>query len=816
MAKWQWLAAGAALGVSSGALAQEAVPPASGAETAAAADAVDPTEIVVTARRTAERLQDVPIAVSAITGDQIAATGARGLEDIARQTPGFSFERTTGTVAQPVIRGQAQARLTNPVQNVATFFNGIYLQRPYQVDSELLDLERVEVIKGPQSALFGRNAFAGAISYITRKPDLEERSARLEATIGNRDRRELKGAVSVPLAPGVISLGLAGSTTEFDGTWRNNHPLADASGGAVRTRGRVGGYDNQGFLAQLRIQPSDILELNAFWNRRDIFIESPANYQIASRGLVSAFNLNNCTPFEAPAQARLGTNALICGKLPATPVLAAGEPRAPGIVADPRSFSQDSRTNVGGVTLDLEASEALSFTYQLGHTDADALSFGTLSRDPQRGASGLVGPFAGFNGRVFFDSRGNGEIRSTSHELRANFEREAFRVLVGGYAARVRDFDYGASYATTPNSTAELNNILFPLGDLFPPGFSATNRRERVRGLFGLVSAEVVEGVRITAEGRETWERIRQQAATFPARTPVGTQFEREFQYFTPRLTVDWKPNDDTLVYASAARGVKSGGFNPAATLPAERVYAPEKNWTYEIGAKTDLLSTLTVNAAAFYVDWTSLQVNRSQTGGTIGTPLIIGNVGGAEVTGFEAQAVWRPIEALTLNLGGSYSRSRFKDGIVDPTVPRALCQNPVTLPPGSPACPYNGDIGGNRIPRTPNLQVNAGAAWRSDIGELFGEALALTARADASYQDKMFVDNTNTAFVPSRFLVDASVGLDGGWWTLRAFVRNAFDRKYASYAFVTFAGSGAGSGVTYSPLLGDRRSFGATLGLRF
>lgn len=772
-----------------------------------------PDEIVVTARRTAEKLSDVPISVSALTAEQLAATGARGLEDVARQTPGFSFERTTGTLAQPVIRGQAQSRLTNPVQNVATFFNGIYLQRPYQVDSELLDLERVEVIKGPQSALYGRNAFAGAISYVTKKPDLESLKLSVDATIGTHERRELKGSVSVPLAKGMAALSLAASTSEFDGTWRNNNALAAGlAGDAVRTKGRLNGYDNQGFLAQLRVKPSDVVEFNAFWNRRDIFVESPANYQQSSIGLIGAFNVMNCTPFEAPAQARLGTNALYCGALPASPILATGEPRSPGLVADVRTFGQDSRTNVAGATLDVTPSDAVTLTYQFGHADADALGIGTLSRDPQRGV-GIPGPFAG---RVLFDSRGNGEIESDSHELRANYETASVRLLAGGYAAKVKDFDYGSSYAALPGA-APLSNTLFPAGDLFPPGFSATSRNERVRAVFGSAGLTLAEAFRVTVEARQTWERITQQAATFPARTLIGAQFSREFKYFTPRLTLDYKPGDDTLLYVSAARGVKSGGFNPAATLAAEQVFDPEKNWTYEAGVKTSVADgAIDLTAAVFHVDWSNLQVNRAQTGGTIGTPLIIGNVSGANVNGVEASAVWRPAEGLSLNAGISYSDAQFKNGAIDPVIPRALCQNPATLPVGAPACSYNGNIGGNTVPRAPALQANIGIGYRADIGKAFGSDLALVTRADVAHQGRLYTDNTNTAFAPSRTIVDASIGVDGGAWSLKAFVRNLFDQKYVSYAFATFAGSGAGSGVTYSPLLGDRRSGGVTLSFRY
>jgi iron complex outermembrane receptor protein len=778
--------------------------PVAGQETAAVGDVLV-GEIVVTARRTAEKLQDVPFSLSALSADRLNAVGARDLQDVARQVPGFAFERVNGTLAQPVMRGQAQNRLNSPVQNVATFFNGIYLQRPYQVDSDFLGLDRVEILKGPQSALFGRNAFSGAISFVTKRPDLEDIKLEAQAGIGNYDRRELRGTVSVPIG-GFAAISVAGSLHEFGGTWANNSAAAGLTGGAARTRGNLGGFDNTGFMVQARVKPFERLEINGFWNRRDIFLESIASYQAAAIGLISGFNVNNCTPFEAPAQARLGTNALICGALPTNPVLAPGEPRTPGLVADVRSFAQESRTDVIGASADLEISDEFVLSYLFGHTEADALSLGTLSRDPERGVS-VPGPFTG---RLLFDSRGNGEISSDSHEVRLSYDRKGLRLMLGGFASSVEDFDYGVSYAARPNTTDSFNLALFPAGDVFPPGFTASQRNERVRAIFGLASIEPIDGLRLTFEGRNTWERLRQQAQLFPSRTPVGAVFEREFQYFTPRFTVDYRVAPDVLVFANAARGVKSGGFNPNALLASERVFEPETNWSYEAGIKSTLdQGRLVLNAALFHVDWANLQANQVQTGGTVGTPLIIGNIAAAKVTGFEALAQWQATKAISINSSISYSNARYDEGTIDPVIPRALCQNPATLPPGSPPCPYNGNIGGRTIPRAPAWQANLGVGLREPVGNAFGKPLALIARFDAAWQSKQWVDTTNTAFIPERLIVDASIGIEQDNWSLRAYARNMFDRQYVSFSFATFAGSGTGSGVTYTPILGDRATFG-------
>jgi len=129
-------------------------------------------EIIVTARRREESLQDVPLAITALDAAALDSVGARGLEDIAARTVGFTYEpfANSGNTGYPVIRGLSTSFVSARVQNVGVFMDGIYLQRQGMFDPGLLDVQRVEVVKGPQNALYGRNAFAGAINYVTGQP----------------------------------------------------------------------------------------------------------------------------------------------------------------------------------------------------------------------------------------------------------------------------------------------------------------------------------------------------------------------------------------------------------------------------------------------------------------------------------------------------------------------------------------------------------------------------------------------------------------------------------------------------------------------
>lgn len=769
-------------------------------------DEGDAPEIVVTARRVGESINEVPLAISAVTSEQLDRIGARSLDEVSRFTPGFNFERTNGSLAQPVMRGQAQTRVTNPVQNVATFFNGIYLQRSYQVDSDLLELDRVEVIKGPQSALFGRNAFSGAISIVSRKPDFDDFRGKIEGTIGNHARREIRGSVSIPIG-GIAAFSVAGSVSDFDGTWRNeNAAAAGLSGPALLTSGRLNGFENRSVLAQLAVRPFDALQIDAFWSHRKISIETPPTYQMSSTLAIRAGNTMNCVPFAAPrSTAANGANALFCGSLPVRPLIAAGEARPAGILIDRRSNGQEGKSDVAGVTAAFNLTDSLSLTYQFGYTKADATNVATLSGDPINGSA-----FPFFRGQVLFDSRGNGDIESFTHELRAEYNKGPVRVLIGGLAGTVDDFSFGGTAFLTPNSTTPvLDNITTALS-----GFGATQRDERNRAIFGLVSISPLEGLTVSAEARQAWERITQQGVSATGAL-IGARFREEFSIFTPRFTVDYKPSDNWLIYASAAKGAKVGGFNvPTATNPltaAQQIFLPESNWTYELGVKAQLLDRrLSLEAALYHTDWTNLQGNQAVN---LGQPAIIQNLAGANINGFEVSAVARPSDALTFNFGLAFADAEFAVGTVDDTIPRALCTSLATCPTTGI---YSANIAGRDVPRAPKWQANAGVQYQSAIGSLFGNETDFIGRIDLSHIGRTAVDNSNTAFVGGRELVDASLGLSNDRWSLRFWAKNIFDKEYVSYSFTTFAGSGAGSGVTYGVLLGDRRTFGSTLSINF
>ena len=792
-------------------------------------------EITVTARKIEESLQQVPVAVTALTADDIATRGIQGLSDVARFTPGLSFESFSGPLAAPIIRGQTQTRIDLPVQNVASYFNGVYLQRNYMIDASLLEMARIEVIKGPQSALYGRNAFSGAINYVPRRAG-DELEISVEGTLGSYDRRDIKASISGPITENFGVL-LAAGHSEYDGSWRNNHPLASQG---PRTKGRLGGWDNQAALIALDFRPIETLEFQATYSWSSIDAEIRPSYNTSTPGLLNTFGSLNCSP---------GTNAfgvtanrLYCGKLPALPERNAQEQteeffRPEGLVVDPRADSQLGTSRLGTLSAAWDLNDELTVNYLFGFTNTNVNSNGSPARNPLIGnAAPPVGFLAPIAGRIGFDSQPNGGFSSRSHEIRVEWQPGDLirRATVGGFTSRSRDDASAWSRWATPLA-------LTPPEATFT--FQNQTRRDSVESFFGLVTLDVAPRFAITGELRWTEETLDLDArATSPgfipdpldSSAPVIRSQSDTFDYWTPRIALEFQATPDNLLYLSTARGVKSGGQVVPGRDPAQDVYQPEKNWTYEIGSKNDFLDgTLRTNIAAYFIDWTGIQgsVARNYPDAARddcvtacvppapGTPVpvIVGNLGDATVWGIELDGAWLLTDAWQIDYSFAFQRARYKSGQISQRAANAencdgvVCAETVRNELGQPI--DGARIGGNQLERQPELQMALGLQYDFNLAGLPG--VDLRARGDVTWQDKQYVDELNLAWVPSRTLVDASLSAYWGNFNGRIWARNLFNEEYVSTSLFLIGTDGPLS-ASYVPFLGERRTFGITLGWSF
>ncbi len=797
-----------------------------GAQTVAAVEN-DANAIVVTARRVDEKLQDVPIAVSVITADDMRKQGIDDLSDVAEKTVGFSFEAITPIVVQPAIRGQTNLRTTSPVQNVPVYLDGIYLQRGYLIDQALLELERIEIIKGPQSALYGRNAFAGAINMTTRAPNLEEIEGQLSGTIGNYSRYDARGYVSIPLIKGKLAILGAVAHSQYDGSWANQHPLANADG--ALTKGNLGGWNKESYQVRVIAKPIEDLTIDAEYIRTERTIDSQPAYTVATSGSASSLNTLNASPVTNAFGVR--ENRLFVGEFPVLPVLVPGETRKPGLVSDPRAYGLKGPTQVVSAKVEWAPEGPFSVMYQFGYTQAKVNARGSPTRDP------LVPLILfGTNFGALFDSSGNdSSFKGYSHEVRFSYNDDGpVRALFGVNYSKTKDIDSNGSETAPINSLTLPNPIaFFPIGAglPFPRNFFQRNtylqRDENIMSGFAFLAYKASDKLELTAEGRYTIED--QKIADFlvrpvaPNNTEVQatdpTRFRRSTNYFAPRGTITYKFTPENMIYGSVAKGIKSGGLNGNVPLVSQREYQNETNWTYEIGSKNSFFDrALTLNFALYHTDWKNLQTNavRLQADGTAPNftaivPSLIGNIGGVKVTGFEVEGTWRVAPPVKLDFGVSYNRSRYSknsvsqrfgaSGNCDGLVCTTIAGTPTRVLP----------IAGNQIERIPEIDARAGVTFDGK----FGADKDWFVRGDVSYQTKSFVDEANLSWAPSRFLANASAGVSVGRFSVSAFMKNIADKKYISSSLFLI-GTGGALSASYVPTLGERRTFGMTGSVKF
>ncbi|MEJ0023446.1 MAG: TonB-dependent receptor [Alphaproteobacteria bacterium] len=611
-----------ALGVASEARAQSAAPVTPATEAAGGME-----DVIVTARKRAENLQDVPLTISAFSRQDMDRWGARSLSDIAQLTPGVNFESyAAGGYPALTIRGVSQTNILAFEGNVSTFFGGIYLPRTYMFDPGLMGLERVEVVKGPQSALYGRNAFAGAINYVPLAPSATP-TIDLSVTSGTDELFGYNAMLGGGALDGKVKLLAGLNHSEFDGTWTNTRPGVN-SGVANGTSGKMGGYDNDTYFVSLGLEPTSRASITLNWVRSDKDSEAQGRY-----GMSRNTGQTNCSLIG-------GVYQFYCGELPVLPSN-----------IDPRSQGLHARTEISRAVFNYQFTDEISASYMFGRVISSAYSFDQTSINSVTGDTPAGMAFLG---------QPIGSNQSNSHEARLDWDHGSTKASAGVFYSSLDD-EYKILSATappggftplTPSTTAFLAQSQFS--------------EVTTKSAFAQISQDFLDAkfnialeARYTKETKELYDQI-----TFG-------RFSADFNYFTPRAVAKWNFTPDNNAYVSAAKGVKSGGFNSGTILPSERVFDPESNWTYEIGTKNDFLNRrVQLNASAFYTDWSNLQTV-SVSGNPAFTGTLTRNVGEAKVYGAEFEGRAMLTEGLQAAATFTYTHPTYGDGIIDP---RYLC----------------------------------------------------------------------------------------------------------------------------------------------
>ncbi len=567
-------------------------------------------EIVVTTRKREELLQDVPISIAAFTTRDIEKTGMQNVEDVARLTPGFTFAPLFGGDAStPVIRGLST---TIGEPNVGFFVDGVYQSSRAAMDALLANsIERIEVAKGPQSALYGRNTFGGAVNFITKRAS-NAFEGQAEATYGRKDRIDIKGSISGPIVEDRLFARIAGAYFERDGYFINELTGDDLD---EKQTAAVAG--------SLEARPSDNLRIT--WRM---------SYEDTDDGDDPLrFVANN---------ARLHTIAIA----PAFQFVSGEVPGArSGFAVTPGFFKRNNLTT------------SLALDWDVGdYTITSITGYNDLKTKRDQDSDFEARSIRYLNSRV--------DLEEISQELRITSpQEERFRWMVGAY---YYDLDSETNNRDLRTGLGSAIPGVPPFTSIFSAGLiNETQEKTENFAIFGEAGFDLTQDLKATFSGRYSWEEKKVMAVdTNPLTLASGTfEDKANFNNFTPRFTLDYHVTEDALVYGSVARAVKSGGFNVVTVagliLDEERSYNPEKSWHYELGAKTNWFDNrLTFNAAAFYIRWTD-QIVRAV--GATGALLNV-NAGKTTSQGFELEMSARPAEGLEINGGFAYTDSKYKD----------------------------------------------------------------------------------------------------------------------------------------------------------
>ena len=642
-------------------------------------------EIVVTARKTEESLQRVPISISVVSGDDLAQRSMTDLSAVGQSTPNFTFSRQAqgGAGAGVVyIRGVGQAdTLATFDPAVGVYVDGVYLGRMQGNDLDMMGIERLEILRGPQGTLFGKNTSGGAVNIITQQPDAAANtpSGRLEVIGGNFHRLDVVGSVNLPLVTDTAALLLSGSRRTEDGYGRRVD--RESAGSTNRDAGRVALLlkPSSDFSAILSVDALKYNETNAVMKLVDINTTVPA---------IAALNAFTSTPYDARY---ISSN-------------------------DFTSYATGPNSNRGtlwGTSLTLnwavggaQLKSISAYRHLVAHNDLD----------PDLSPVTVLDDFDSTQQHQFSE-----ELQATGVSL-----GDKLNWVLGVYyfhEEAIEDLNYNILTPLTPF-----------LGSL---GFAQDNdvTNQSIAG-YGQGTYNLTDQLRLTAGVRYTHDQKEDERGhnAYPSGTALEPTVTRSVgsNDVSPRVGFDYQWTPALMTYVSAARGYKAGGFNGRASTIADfNQFDPEKVWTYELGLRSDWLDhRVRFNATAFYSEYSDLQLQingSTSVNGTIAPFAIVTNIPKARVTGGEIELDVVPVNGLTLNAGLGLTDARY-----------------VRLPTDSKFVAANLINRDTQFINTPKTTVTLGAEYEAPVTD----ALTMTGRLDCAYKSAIQYWITNSPFV--------------------------------------------------------------------
>ncbi|WP_434701175.1 TonB-dependent receptor [Pseudomonas sp. D1-36] len=748
-------------------------------------------QTTVTARRREEDPQDVPIPINVLYGDQLDEAGLHRLQDIQQRVPGLVVSGHDARYAGFGLRGFGATAYNDGLEgSVGTYVDGVYQARQGMAFSELMDIERIEVLRGPQGTLFGKNTTAGALNIVTRQPTFQP-EANLEASYGERGLREYRGTVSGPLQDGV----LAGRLNVFDGS----------SEGAVENLhdgSRLGDADSQGLRGQLLWTPNsdfsarliaDYAEQNEAGN---VLLVNHYSEQTRKRAKFLGYPLAEPDPYQRENR-----------------IDAPGRPR----------------TLQNGVSLELnwDLDEAMRFTsitayrdwdYRAGR-DGDSTALAVAQSETELGhrqfsqewrLSGTAGSSVDYVAGLYYLRQ------QLDRQIDAEFGPDAAPWFVGDQLEALQKI-FGISF-TDPRQVPSV------LLDGARQRYDGEQKGDS-RAVFGQLSwrpidpLELTGGLRYSQERKDGWiSRDVSNLAPLNGLPPVfqvGGQLLRDIAlggtYYredsikennvSGLLSASYRFSDAVMGYVSWSRGYKAGGINFDVIGPfTEPTFEPERATSLEVGMKTQFWDQRALlNLAVYQTDVDDYQALTYSPPTSLFAPPLrdnLINVGKVRLRGIEFDSAWQLTSQLTGRLGVAWSDARYR------SFPNAPC------PPASGQ--WTCDLSGERLYNAPEWNLSSGL----DHTHPLPYGLELYSGVDYSFRTGYYgtLEGGEGSYQPSYGLTNLRLGMrsQDRAWEVEGWVRNVFDRNYITAVYSLL---GAGD---YGVMTGSERTVGTTVRFRY
>ena len=763
-------------------------------------------EILVTAQKREQSLQEVPISITAFSAATIERAGIREFTDYASKTPNVGFS-TRGNRATTKVGIRGVTNIGGKANSVGIYLdefniapNILVTGQSRTADTGLYDVERIEVLRGPQGTFFGRNTMGGAISITSKKPDTAERAGSIKLEADDFDGYLGRASFNQPLSDSAALL-VSGYYRNVGGFLKNVGPSGTSNDG-----------EEKGARLALRFEPSDSLTLDLSYGHSDMQQDQQALVPTGDLASIPS-QMVDVVNFWQFLFAPLPTAPIDTSQFPEWPLPVTDAPFYPNnydTIATDVANASKSVTDTVIANLSYDFGDNLTLTSVTGwiQNDFDVNGDGDMSIYPAFTVSRASKSDA-WSQEFRLSSYGNdrfdwmiGAIYSedeiTETDLSTHLASDPFLGAWGAtlfaLAAESGQIDF-----FDPQIQFLLANGLVPavFGPLTVGNFEDVDRANTTDSfaLFGDATWHVNDAFDLSFGLRYTDDKVRFSEVTRPTITlPVGNdQQTQSYDDISPRLTANFFPTDQTTVYATVAKGYKVGGVNSdvTASLPAvDKFFAEETGYNYEAGIKTDFAGgRVRLNAAAFMFDWKDLQV-RSQD--ILSQRQFVQNAADAESKGIEIELIAAVTDNADFTLGYGNLDSTFG------SFPNAVDLDGNVF-----------DASGNTIPYAPENTLSASFDMTFPLQRSFDAY----ARLDYSFVDKQYADARNSAarVIPKYEIVNARVGIQADRYDLSLWVRNAFDEKYVlGYTSLETFLSGA------QRVAGAPRQVGATFSWQF